>query len=126
MGLVRGEQGGGRQSQSGRGGVTDIEKTCGPWQFIHGNTAKRNLFGNDSVFVQHGTVQLQTLRTRRVSSKELLSRAVPIADVWNCSNYAAGNCRFAQREQCPVATARRVRASALPARCREPCAGTPK
>ena len=49
MGLVRGEQGGGRQSQSGRGGVTDIGETCGPWQFIHGNTAKRNLFGNDSV-----------------------------------------------------------------------------
>src|SRR5256885_10794604 len=49
MGLVRGEQSGGRQSQSGRGGVTDIGETCGPWQFIHGNATERNLFGNDSV-----------------------------------------------------------------------------
>src|SRR5258708_190640 len=44
------------------------------------------LFWNDSLrLAQHGSALLQTLRTRRVSSKELFSRTVPIAGAWNCS-----------------------------------------
>src|SRR5258708_16738819 len=44
------------------------------------------LLWNDSLrLAQHGSALLQTLRTRRVSSKELFSRTVPIAGAWNCS-----------------------------------------
>src|SRR5437773_1074253 len=39
----------------------------------------------------HGSSQLQTLRTRGVSPKELLSRVGRIAGVWNCSARDAGN-----------------------------------
>ncbi len=39
----------------------------------------------------HGSSQLQTLRTRPVSPKELLSRVGRIAGVWNCSAHDAGN-----------------------------------
>jgi len=39
----------------------------------------------------HGSSQLQTLRTRRVSPKELLSQVGRIAGVWNCSAHDAGN-----------------------------------
>ena len=63
----------------------------GPGYLFMAIRRRETLFWNDSLrLAQYGSAQLQTLRTRRVSSKELLSRMVPIARVWNCSQPCRG------------------------------------
>ena len=57
----------------------------GPGYLFMAIRRRETLFWNDSLrLAQYGSAQLQTLRTRRVSSKGLFSRVVHIAGVWNC------------------------------------------
>ena len=57
----------------------------GPGYLFMAIRRRETLFWNDSLrLAQYGSAQLQTLRTRRISSKGLFSRTVHIAGVWNC------------------------------------------
>src|SRR5207245_11206990 len=106
---------------SGRGAVTDIGGTNESWLFIHGNRRRETLFWDDSLRpAQHGSAQLQTLRTRRVSSKGLLSRANDIPGVWSCRKPCRGNCSVSQRATCLMASPPRAHRSAPPPCCPRP------
>src|SRR6266853_6742040 len=75
----------------------------GPGYLFMAIRRRETLFWNDSLrLAQYGSAQLQTLRTRRVSSKGLLSRAGHIAAVRNCSQPCRGKLSLRRAGAVPI------------------------
>src|SRR5436189_5871566 len=99
-------------------GLVRCEQRKGPVDPGYLLMAIETLSCNNSLRLsQHGSAQLQTLRTRRVSSQELLSRMVPIPGVSHCTQPCRGTLSFASPEHSLMASGRRVHGRASPAPC---------